>query len=246
MDDLAGGQHHRHGPHIVPGGAVLHRPHAAGVGGHVAPQGGELLAGIGGIEETLLGGVLRQVVEQHARLDPDHHVLGVVGEDLVHLGGGQNHAAVDGHRAASEAGAGAPGGDGHPVLVAQLHDGGHLLGGQALRHHLGHGLAVDGHFVVGKVLVDVPVHADPAGHGGLQGLNQLGGDLVVLAHKNAPLYLITSHRICLYLRTMTETPSGMTVMGLSALPSSRSARAMAAGRSAAQWRCMASTISRGA
>ncbi len=51
VDDLAGGQDHGHGLHIIPGGAVLDGPHAAGVGGHVAAQGSQLLAGIGGIQQ---------------------------------------------------------------------------------------------------------------------------------------------------------------------------------------------------
>ena len=68
------------------------------------------------------------------------------------------------------------------VLVAQLHHCGHLFGGDSLHHHLGHGLAVDGHLVVGEVVVDVPVHADPAGHRSLQRLDQFGGHFFILTH----------------------------------------------------------------
>ena len=43
-DDLAGRQHGLEAEHLVAGDAVLHRPHAAGVGGDVAAEAGAVLA----------------------------------------------------------------------------------------------------------------------------------------------------------------------------------------------------------
>ena len=188
--DLAGGQHHGHGLHIIPGGAVLHAPHAAGVGGYVAAQGGQLLAGIGGIHAPMGQGVVRQVLEEHAGLNGDREVVQVIGQDLVHLGGADDHAPADGGAAAHQAGTGAPGGDGDIVLITHLHDTGHLFGGEGVDGHLGHPGAVDGHLVPGVVGVDLFADHHPARDYLFQFRNDFRCDRIVLSHVESASLII--------------------------------------------------------
>ena len=160
---LAGGKHHSHGADIIAGGAVLDGPHAAGVGGDVAAQRGKLFTGIGGIQQPLLQGVLGQIVEQYAGLHGDSEVVGVIGEDLLHLHGADDHAAGDGGAGAGQSGARTAAGDRDVVLVADLHDGGDLLRAHGVNGHVGHPGAIDGHLVAGVVLIYVGAGVDAAG-----------------------------------------------------------------------------------
>lgn len=186
VDHLAGGQNHGHGPDIVTGGTVLDSTHAAGVGGDVAAQSGELLSGIGGIHQTLSQGVLGQIIQQYTGLNTDHEVFVVIFQNLLHAHGAQHHAAGDGSTAAHQAGARAAGGDGDIVLVADLHDAGDFLSAQHVDGHLGHFCAIDGHLVTGVVGVDVPAHDHAiAGHL-FQFCNDLGSNLVVSCHNSIP------------------------------------------------------------
>ena len=146
---FAAGQHHRHGQHIVPGYAVLHGPHAAGIGGHVAAQGGGFLARVRRVHQAVGQGVRRQVAQQHTRLGMHHQVLHVIGEDFVHPLRAQHNAAVDGHAAAHQAGARATDGDRDLLPAAQLHNGGDLFRALHQAHRLRQMLAVDGHLVMG-------------------------------------------------------------------------------------------------
>ena len=127
--DLTVGKHHGQRPDIVPGNAVLHRPHTAGVGGDIAADGGALFAGIRGIEEVILLGKGGKLHQKHTGLDGDGKVVGIQLQDFVHFGGLQQNAAVDGHRSAHQAGAAAPDGDGNDPLPGQLHNGGDLFFG---------------------------------------------------------------------------------------------------------------------
>ena len=52
-DHLAGAEHRLEAEHVVAGDAVLDRPHAAGVGGHVAAEAGRLLAGEHRVHEAV-------------------------------------------------------------------------------------------------------------------------------------------------------------------------------------------------
>ena len=81
---------------------------------------------------------------------------------------------MDGHRAAYQARAGAPGRHRDVVLIAELHDGCNLFRGVGLHHSLGRGLSVDGHLVVRVVLVDVAAGKYTAGGDGSELLQQLG------------------------------------------------------------------------
>ena len=185
LDDLAGGQDHGHGPDIVAGGAILDGPHAAGVGGDVAAQRGKLLTGIGGIQQALLQGVLSQVVEQHAGLDPDDKVVGIIFQDLLHAHGAQHHTAGDGGAGAHQAGASAAAGHGDVVVIADLHDGGDLFGAQHINGDVGHLGAVDGHLVAGVVGVDVRAHDDAVAGDLLQLFDDFRGDWIVGCHMDS-------------------------------------------------------------
>ena len=57
------GQHDLEAEHLVAGDAVLHGPHAAGVGGDVAAEAGGVLAGEDGVDEPVGGGDLVELVE---------------------------------------------------------------------------------------------------------------------------------------------------------------------------------------
>ena len=93
--------------------------------------------------------VRRQVAEQYAGLGMYHKVFHVIGEDLIHPLGAEHDPAVDRHAAAHKAGARAPDRHRDPVFMAELHNGGDLLGALHQAHRLGHKPAVDRHFVVG-------------------------------------------------------------------------------------------------
>ena len=74
LHELAAGAHHlarrQHDlepEHLVAGDAVLHGPHAAGVGGHVAAEAGGVLAGEDGVDEAVGGGDLVELGEGDAR-----------------------------------------------------------------------------------------------------------------------------------------------------------------------------------
>ena len=117
--DLARGQHQLQAQHLVAGHAVLDRPHAAGVGGHVAAQGAAALAREHGVDEAVGGEGLVELGQGDPRLDHGDVVVGVDLEDLGHGVEGHHQAALDRDGGPGEAGARPPGGDRHPGLVGQ-------------------------------------------------------------------------------------------------------------------------------
>ena len=126
-DDLARAQHGLDAEHLVAGDAVLHRPHATRVGGHVATEAGAVLAREDGIDEPVGGGGPVELVEGHAGLHDRHVVLGVDLDDRVHPLEADEDAAVTGDAPAREAGAAAPYRHRHAQLDSQPHDGGDVL-----------------------------------------------------------------------------------------------------------------------
>ena len=78
-----------------------------------------------------------------------HKVVHIIGEDFVHPLGAEHDAAVDGYAAAHKAGARAPDRHRDFVFMAELHDGGDLLGALRQAHRLRHKPAVNWHLVVG-------------------------------------------------------------------------------------------------
>ena len=63
--------------HLVPGDAVLHRPHAAGVGGDVPTEARAVLAREHGVHEPVRRGHLVELLEGHPRLHDGDVVLGI-------------------------------------------------------------------------------------------------------------------------------------------------------------------------
>src|SRR5699024_8092564 len=106
-----------------------------------------------------------------------------IAQDLVHPHGAQHHAAAHGGAATHQTGAGAAGGDGDVVVVADLDDAGHLFGGEHVNGHLRHLHAVDGRFVPGVVRIDVGPHHDAAGYHLLQLSDDFRRDRIVRCHK---------------------------------------------------------------
>ena len=142
-------------------------------------------------------GVLRQLLEQNPGLDGDGEVLQVIVQDAVHPGGDQHHPAVQRDAAPHQARAGAPGGDGDVVVVAQLHHGSSLLRGEDFHRRLRHVDAVDGHFVPPVVGVYVLAGGNPAGGDGLQLGKDLLGDRFIGCHSGRPpLRMKTSRQGC--------------------------------------------------
>ena len=141
-------QHDRHRQHVVARDAVFHRAHASGVGADVAAHGRGLLARVRRVHKPVFQRVRSQVAQQHARLYAHAQVFHVVFEDVVHLLRAYDHTAVNRYTAADKAGACAADRDGYLVLIAQLHDSGHLFGALHAADRVGRGLAIDGHFIV--------------------------------------------------------------------------------------------------
>ncbi len=136
----------------------------------------------------MLEGVGGKVAQADAGLDTDEQVVHVVFQDLVHVHGAEDNAAVERGAAANQAGAGAAHGYGNLVLVAELHDCGNLLGTVREADGLGHAGAVDGHLVMRIVFAYcfagmAVVFTDDS----LQLVDELGGEFVVLGHVNLPI-----------------------------------------------------------
>ena len=121
------GQHHFDAEHVVDRDAVLERVRPAGVGRHVAAdRAGPLARRIGGV---VIAGALEGVGEpdvDHARLDDGVAVAEVDLEDLLHPREHDHHAAADRQAAAGQARARPARQERHVVLVADLHDRGHV------------------------------------------------------------------------------------------------------------------------
>ncbi len=152
---LAGAQHRLDAQHVVAGHAVLDRPHATGVGGHVAPQTGRLLTGEHRIDEPEGGEGVVEFGQGQARLHHGHVVVGVDLEEGAHPLEGHHDASGDRDAPTREPGPRPPGGEGDALLPGGLDDGGHL-GGGARTHH---GAWSDGHRAQGLVVTGVV--ADP-------------------------------------------------------------------------------------
>ena len=108
-------QDDRESQDIVPGNPVLHRAHAAGVGGDVAAHSGGFLAGIRWIHEAVGQCVCRQVLQQDTRLNPDNQVVHVVFQDPVHAPGAEYHTACQRNTASHQTGSRSPAGNGNAV-----------------------------------------------------------------------------------------------------------------------------------
>ena len=162
-DHLPRAQHGLDAEDVVSGHAVLDRPHAAGVGGHVATQAGRLLPGEHRVDEALGAERLVQLGQGDPRLD-DGHVVGQVDlEDPVHPLEGDDHASLDRDAGTGQPGPRPTGDERHALGDGRLHDGHHLLG--RVRAHDGHREDVWGteRLVVGGVLVDGARPVDVAG-----------------------------------------------------------------------------------
>ena len=155
LHDLSGRKDDRYLLHVVPRRTILDGAHATRVGGDVAAHGRELLAWIRRIHEPTLKGVIGQVLKEDARLDRDDQVLLVIAEDLVHLCGRDHDSTVLSHGATRQCGTSTGRRHRYLVFVANLHDCGDFLGRRRLDEHLRHGLAVDAHLIMTKVLVDL-------------------------------------------------------------------------------------------
>ena len=120
-DDLAGAQDGLEPEHLVAGHAVLDGPHPAGVGGHVAAQAGRALAGEDRVDETRAAAVASSSsVQGDPGLDHGHVVVRVDLEDGRHpLEARPRRPPGLGTQRAGQAGARAPGGDGHAQLGGQ-------------------------------------------------------------------------------------------------------------------------------
>ena len=118
---VAGGTAHDrpHPEHVVAGDAVLEAAEAAGVGRDVAADRRPRGAGrVRRVPQALLAHDRLEVVVDDARLDDADEVVGVDLDDLVHPRQVEDEAAVDGVRAAGQAGARAARHDRHAEVGA--------------------------------------------------------------------------------------------------------------------------------
>ena len=190
VGDLAGRQNNGHGADIIARCTVLDSTHAACVCCDVAADTGKLFTRIRRIQETLAAAVFREVVEQHARLNADDKVFQIVFQNLIHLGGVDEHAAVQRNCTACQTGTGAARGNRNLVFIANLHDCGNLFG--AARHNdavrsMG---AINRHFVLAVVRIDVLAGNHMSGSSCLQLFNDFSCQCVVSTHINSLLLKI--------------------------------------------------------
>ena len=118
---VAGGTAHDrpHTEDVVAGDAVLEAAQAAGVGRDVAADRRPRRArGVRRVPEALLAHERLEIVVDDAGLDDADEVVGVDLDDLVHPRQVEDEAAVDGVRAAGQAGARAPRDDRHAEVGA--------------------------------------------------------------------------------------------------------------------------------
>ncbi len=127
-DHLTGAEHRLDAQHVVAGHPVLDRPHAPGIGGHVATQAGRLLAGEHRVDQAVRGQGLVQLGQGHPGLDHGHVVVGVDLQDAVHPLEGDHHPLRGGDAPAGQAGARAPGGERDLFGDRRPDDGRHLSG----------------------------------------------------------------------------------------------------------------------
>ena len=164
MEHVAVSQHHFHAQHIVPGHAVAHGAHSAGVGHGVAAHGGGLFAGIRRIKQPRALHALGELHQQNARFHGGGHVLRVHFQYFLHFFSGKDDAAVLGHAAAAQAGAGAARCNGDVALVAVFQHGADFFGLQGLQHRFGAIAAIDGHFIVVVIRGNLLAGKHPARH----------------------------------------------------------------------------------
>ena len=130
--------------YVVNGEAVLQAVDAAGVFGHVAPDGArDLGRGVGCVVEAEGVGCLRDGQVAHTGLYPGDLAPGVDFENLLELGEAEQDTAAVRQGAAGQTGAGTPGHHWHLQRVAEPHDGLHLLDAVGERHQQGQ-LAIGG------------------------------------------------------------------------------------------------------
>jgi hypothetical protein len=172
---------------VLAGDAVLHRPHAAGVGVDVAAQAGAVLAREHRVDEPPRRQLGVELVELHAGLDHGDVVVLVDLEDVVHPLERHHDAAGLGDAGARHARARAPGGDRDAVLVGGAQDRRHLVGGRR-QHHRRRDLGGRGQGLVVAVVVLDGVAAEDVRrpHQGSEPLGDLGVVGYVGCHAASP------------------------------------------------------------
>ena len=113
---------------MVPGHPVAHGTHAAGVGGHVAPEGSAPLARGHRVDQAERRQLGIQLGQRDPGLHHRHLVLGVDLADLPHAVERQEDPLGHGHGSPREAGPAAARHDGDAVPVGQPQDLGHFAG----------------------------------------------------------------------------------------------------------------------
>ena len=153
-DHLTGAQHGFDAEHLVAGHAVLHGPHAAGVGGHVAAEAGAVLAREHRVDEAVDRGGGIELVEGDTGLHDGDVVLEVDLEDLGHVLERHQDPAVAGDARTREPGAAAPGRDRYAQLGGDAHDRRDLGAVRRSHHDVGSVRRRGERLVVGEVLAD--------------------------------------------------------------------------------------------
>ena len=131
-DDVSVREDDRERAHVVARDAVLDGAHPAGVRRDVAADGGGLLPGVRGVEESALLDVLGDVHEQHTRLDGERHVPLVQLQDVRHAACVEEDSALQGDGPADEPRAAAAHRHRDAVFVRIAHHRGDLLDGEDL------------------------------------------------------------------------------------------------------------------
>ncbi len=114
----------------IAGHAVFRAAQPSGVGGHVAADGGHLVAGrVGRVHEAVFGGCSVKVGVDDAGFDDGGLVVGVEVQDAVHPFKAQHDAALRSVGSAGNAGARTPGNDRHLMRCARADDVLHIVHG---------------------------------------------------------------------------------------------------------------------
>jgi len=123
-DHVAVGQRGFEAEHLMAGHAVLHRAHAARVGGDVAAEAGAVLARVHRVDEPVRSRDLVELAQGDTRLHDGDVVLLVDLEDAVHPLERDDDRVGRRHDRTRKAGAVAARGDGRPVVVGHPQDAG--------------------------------------------------------------------------------------------------------------------------
>ena len=154
--DFALRSNHFQSINLITGYAIAHCLVATSISCQISTNhAGLSAAGIARIEDAGVIGHFLDIHSAHTCFGNQIQAFGIHFDDFVQALHQQDDATAHGDSAIGKASATATHGDGHHVLVAQLHDGSNLLGIAGTHHSLGHAEATRVIFLVSFVHIQL-------------------------------------------------------------------------------------------